>query len=299
MSTPTTPAKHPPANLKLAYTLGLLGVIAFGATLPITRIALEGYSPGFITFSRALIAALFGFALLRYMKKPLRHHEDFLIFIAGVLLIYAFPGFMSIAMQTVPASHGGVVLGFLPLTTALFARLLTDETPSPAFWLLSVLGCVIVATYTAIKSDDLGNSGISSGDSWLILAGLSASFGYVMFGKLSRNTQGWEIISRSVVLNLPLTFLGTWWFYDPAFADPQIRPLLALIYLGAFSMFLAFCAWNVALAIGGIARIGQMQLLQTFVTLAVAAVLLGEKLDIYTLGTAVAITSIIALTRKY
>ncbi len=283
---------------KFAYFLGFLGVLGFGATLPVTRLALVDFSPGFLTFARAVVAALIAVLALKMAGKRWQHANDWLIFIAGILLIFAFPGFMAIAMQTVPASHGGVVLGFLPLATAVFARLIAQERPSGPFWILSITGCVVVITFTALKTDDLGHSGISSGDLWLVAAGISASAGYVLFGKLSRHTAGWEIISRSLVLNIPLILAGTWWFYKPEFADAGHISIIALLYLGSVSMFLAFCAWNVAMAIGGIARIGQLQLLQTFVTLAVSALLLSEKIDMVTLATAAIVTAIIALSRK-
>lgn len=284
--------------LTWAYILGIFGVIAFGATLPVTRIALVDLTPGFITFGRAILASLIAIAALRLLGRGFSHPNQFAIFISGVLLIHAFPGFMAIAMQTVPASHGGVILGFLPLATAIVARLIADEKPSPKFWVLSVLGLVIVVDYIVFQQDEIGEKGISSGDLWLVLAGLSASIGYVIFGKLSRSTQGWEIIARALLLNLPFTLFGFWWFYQPSAWDASMPSIIALLYLGAFSMFLAFCAWNAALAIGGISRMAQLQLFQTFVTIAVASLLLGETLDWLTITAACAITIIIAWSRK-
>ncbi|MGI9353168.1 MAG: DMT family transporter [Rhizobiaceae bacterium] len=283
-------------KLLLAYILGVLGVTAFGATLPVTRLALIDFTPEFLTFARAIFASLLAIVTLLVFRKPLRHKNDFQIFLAGIFLIFTFPGFMAIAMKTVPAAHGGVVLGFLPLATAVISRMITDEKPSGKFWLLSLAGALIVVAFTITKSETETGSWI--GYAWLCAAGITAALGYVIFGKLSRETPGWEIISRSLVLNLPFSILGAIWFFDSSIYQPSQAGFLALLYLGSFSMFLAFCAWNVALAIGGIARIGQLQLLQVFVTIAVAALLLGEKLDSVTLVTALAITVIIAASRK-
>ena len=113
-----------------------------------------------------------------------------------------------------------------------------------------------------------------SGDLWLVLAGLCAAAGYVIFGKLSRDTPGWEIISRALVLNLPIILAGIFLLWEPRYWQASPSGIAAFAYLGAFSMYLGFCAWNVALAVGGIARISQLQLLQTFVTLFVSALLL-------------------------
>ncbi len=296
--TATKTEKPLTSSLTTAYLLGVFGVIAFGATLPVTRIALVDFTPGFITFGRAVFASIIAITALRLLGRGLRHPNQLAIFVSGVLLIHAFPGFMAIAMQTVPAAHGGVILGFLPLTTAIVARMIAGESPSPKFWLLSIIGLLIVISYIVFQHDEMGTAGISSGDLWLVLAGLSASIGYVIFGKLSRSTPGWEIIARALLLNLPITLLGFWWFYQPDVWLATAPSIIALLYLGAFSMFLAFCAWNTALAIGGISRIGQLQLFQTFVTIAISAFLLSEALDWLTITAASAITIIIAWSRK-
>lgn len=285
-------------NIIIAYILGVLAVIGFGGTLPVTKIALNDFSPEFITFARSLIAAILAIILLNSLHKKLYHPNNLEIFIAGLLLIFGFPGLMAFAMQTVPASHGGVVLGFLPLTTAIIARIITDEKPSISFWALSILGCLIVAFYTYLKADETGQSGISLGDFYLVLAGLCASAGYVIFGKLSRRTPGWEITSRSLILNLPLILMGFFWTYEPQYTSPSMSGIFALLYVSVISMFLAFFAWNAALAKGGIARIGQLQLLQTFATLILSALFLGEDLDSITIITAIVITAIIAISRK-
>ncbi len=286
------------SKLAIAYLLGILAIIGFGGTLPVTKIALADFSPMFITLARSLIAAGLATVLLLVFHKKLYHADNVQIFIAGLLLVFGFPGFMAFAIQTVPASHGGVVLGFLPLSTALIARLITDEKPSLLYWLLSLLGSLIVGAYVYLKTDLTGQTGISVGDLYLILAGLCASGGYVIFGKLSRTTAGWEITSRSLLLNLPFILIGFWWSYEPSFASPSLNGLLALGYLGTISMFLGFFAWNVALAWGGIARIGQLQLLQTFATIFLSAILLNEQIDAITIITAIIITVIIVASKK-
>ncbi len=292
------PYKNKQHKLLIAYVLGLLAVIGFGGTLPVTKIALADFSPEFVTFARSFFAAILAIMFLLIFRKKLYHEANLQIFIAGLLLVFGFPGFMAFAMQTVPASHGGVVLGFLPLTTAIIARMLTEEKPSLLFWCLSIIGCIIVACYIYFKSDEVGHSGISAGDIFLVIAGLCASVGYVIFGKLSRTTPGWEITSRSLVLNLPIIIIGFWWTYETEYSTPSLNGIMALAYVSAISMFLAFFAWNVALAWGGIARIGQLQLLQTFATLLISAILLNENLDAITIITAIAITVIIAASRK-
>lgn len=293
-----------PPRLAAAYALGIVGVVIFGATLPATRLALGDFSPWFITFARAAIAASCALAVLVLLRRPFRHPANPSLFAAGLLLIFGFPGFMALAMQYVPASFGGVVLGFLPLATAILAAAIDSERHGKAFWALSVAGGLVIAAYMAggdavvgqMAGADAGE--VALGNLFLLLSVLCAAAGYVISGRQARGIAGWEVICRALVLNAPLIAIGTVATWDPAFASASAIGLAAMAYLGFGSMFVGFFAWNKALALGGIGRIGQVQLLQTFVTIALSAWLLGEAITPLTLLAAVAITAIIALTRR-
>ncbi|WP_081963721.1 DMT family transporter [Hoeflea sp. BAL378] len=286
---PVRPA-HPLAGL----AIGFVGVVIFGATLPATHIALEGFSPAFITFGRAAIAALVAGATLLIMRKRFPRQHAASLFTAGVLLIYGFPGFSSVAMQTVPASHGGVVLGVLPLMTATFAALFGGERPGLAFWAWSVAGAALVMIFSLSGADI--EPGI--GDLWLACAALSASCGYVISGKLARTRPGWEVISWALVITAPLSLAGTAYSWESGVSDPGAAAFTALAYLSLGSMFAGFIFWNWGLAIGGIARVGQVQLLQSFVTLGVSALLLGETITPVMLGFAIAVGVVVWCGRK-
>ncbi len=198
----TSAKKHAPGSnpLWVAYLLGIFGVVAFGATLPATRIALDSFTPEYITFARAFIATVLAVLTLLVFRKPLITSNWKPVLLSGLFLIFTFPGFMAISMQSVPAAHGGVVLGFLPLATAVIARMIADETPSPGFWLLSIAGGVIVTAFILTKAKT-GFAGANwGGYLWLIVAGLTAALGYVIFGKLSRATPGWEVICHALIL---------------------------------------------------------------------------------------------------
>jgi len=292
-----TIAKQPQSNLTTAFMLGFLGVTVFAGTLPFTRLAILDFSPWFITFCRALIGAIPAAIWLMATGKKFNHPKNLEIFISGAILIFGFPGFMAIAMTTIPASHGGVVLGIAPLATAFISMLIAGERHSRWFWLLSIAGAVIVIAFSFIKSGT-GIGGLSSGYIWMLAAAIAASTGYVMAGKLSRLMSGTEVICRSLVLNLPLIAAGTFWLWQPQFATPSTTGIISMLYLGLFSMFIGFFAWNTALAMGGIGRIGQVQLLQIFMTLAISAVLLGEIVDIVTIATAVIVTAIVYFSRR-
>jgi drug/metabolite transporter (DMT)-like permease len=278
----------------LGLALGVLGVVIFGGTLPATHIALETFSPWSITFGRAALASIAAGILLAVMRRPFPVRDIPALLTAGVLLVFGFPVLSSIAMQTVPASHGGVVLGILPLATSIFAALIAGERPSPLFWLCGVAGAAVVIAFALRDSRMV----LTSGDVWLFLAGLSASFGYVVCGLVARRMAGWEVICWALVLTVPASFAGTALTFKAEYLAAQPAQMAALAYLSFGSMFIGFFAWNAGLALGGIARVGQVQLLQCFVTLAISALLLGETVTWQTVGFALAVVAIVALGRK-
>ncbi len=284
-------------DITKAFLLGALGIAIFSGTLPITRLAIADFSPWFITFCRALIGAIPALIWLLATGRKISHSKNLEIFVAGAILIFGFPGFMAIAMTTVPASHGGVVLGIAPLITALVSTLIAGEKHSLRFWLLSICGAIIVIAFALYKSGT-GFSGLSAGYLWMIAAAAAAATGYVMSGKLSREMSGTEVICRSLVLNLPLIAAGTFGLWEPAFAQSSMAGIISMAYLGLFSMFIGFFAWNTALAMGGIGRIGQVQLLQVFMTLAISAMMLGEQIDLLTIAAAVVVTAIVFIARR-
>jgi drug/metabolite transporter (DMT)-like permease len=281
-------------NIPLGYALGFLGVVIFGATLPATVLALQAFSPWFITFGRAALATVAAVICLAVMRRGLPRRDAASLLIAGVLLVYGFPGFMAVAMQTVSASHGGVVLGILPLATAVFASVFAGERPSPLFWVFALLGAALVIWFVTGGSE----FSVTPGIGWLFLAGLSASLGYVFSAKLSAKMPGWEVICWALILTAPVSIAGTLWFWEDQNAAAPPIPVLAFAYAGLGSMFLGFFAWNAGLAMGGIARVGQIQLLQVFVTVALSAWLLGETITMRTMLFACAVALTVWLGRK-
>lgn len=276
------------------YLLGLVGVMIFAATLPMTHLALNGFSPAFITFGRAIGAAILAGAALIALRRPIPRGNRRQLFAAGLLLAYGFPGFSSIAMQTVPASHGGIVLGILPLMTACFAALFGGEKPGPLFWAFGVAGAALVISFS-LSGVDI-SPGI--GDLWLGLAALSAACGYVISGKLSRSMPGWEVIAWALVLIAPVSLAGTVLSAGNGIHAPGPEELGAFSYLMLGSMFLGFIFWNRGLALGGIARVGQVQLFQSFFTLAFAAMLLDETITPVKIAYAFAVGFVVWMGRK-
>jgi drug/metabolite transporter (DMT)-like permease len=276
------------------YLLGLIGVLIFAATLPMTRVALGGFDPLMIACGRAAVASLIAAAALVLLRRRFPKGQAAWLLLAGLMLVFGFPGFSSLAMQTVPAAHGGVVLGILPLLTAAFAAWIGGERPGPVFWALSLCGAALVIAFTLLASDI--TPGI--GDLWLALAAICAACGYTVSGRLSRDLAGWEVIAWALVLTAPLSVTVTLLAAPSGMHDPTGREWAAFLYLALGSMFGGFIFWNAGLARGGIARVGQVQLLQTFATLAISALLLGERITPAMIGFACAVGAVVWAGRK-
>jgi len=192
---------------------------------------------------------------------------------------------MALAMVSVPAAHGGVVLGIVPLATAAAAALIAHERPSAGFWLASLAGAAIVVVFVLRQSEART---IAIGDLFLLGTVVAGAFGYTLSGRLSRNLPGWEVICWQVVLFLPLSALATYALWPQSLAGIAAPAWAGLIYVGFVSQFFAFFVFNAAMAIGGVARVGQLMLLQPFVIVALAAPVNGEPIQVAMLAYATA-----------
>ena len=279
----------------LGLLLGAVGVTIFGITLPATRIAVQSFDPVFVTAGRAFIAGLLSAATLMATRRrlPDRRHWRRLA-LGALLLVGGFPIFMSLALTTAEASHGGVVLAVLPLATAVAATAVAGERPSLGFWALALLGAGLVLAFVLRRTH--GEPTLA--DLLLLLAGASAALGYAASGGLSRVMPGWEVICWQLVLALPFTTLLVLWFIPGVNWQAPASAWAGFAYVSVFSMFLGFFAWNAGLGLGGVARVSQVQHLQTFVTLAASAILLGERVDAETIVFAAAVVAVVALSRR-
>src|SRR5689334_11627810 len=243
----------PTSREKLGLTLGFAGVLLFGGTLPATRLTVAALDPLFLSAARAAIAGVSGVLLLLVLRRALPPRALWPQFVAaGLCTIVGFPVFMALAMANVPASHGGVVLGILPLATAAAAALVAHERPSLGFWLASTAGAIIVLVFMTEQS---GASTIQLGDIYLLGTVVSGGFGYALSGRLSMNRPGWEVISWQVVFFLPLTMAGTLVLWPSTLPALTSSPWLGLAYVSFVSMFLAFFVFNAGMALAGVARV--------------------------------------------
>jgi drug/metabolite transporter (DMT)-like permease len=283
-------------NERLGIALGCAGVLLFGGTLPATRLAVTGFDPLFLTAARATIAGCAGLITLFLLRRPLPPQKLWReLFITGVCTIIGFPVLMALAMTSVPASHGGVVLGIMPLATAAAAALIQHERPSIGFWAASAAGAAIVLVFVL---QDGGNARFALGDLYLLGTVVCGAFGYTLSGRLSLRMPGWEVICWQVAGFLPFSALAAITLWPQSFASVGVGALAGLAYVSLVSQFFAFFVFNAAMALGGVARIGQLMLLQPFVIVALAAPVNGEPVRLTTFLYAAAVVATVIVGQR-
>jgi drug/metabolite transporter (DMT)-like permease len=261
----------------LGFLLGLLGVCVFAGTLPFTRLAVESLDPWFVTAGRAALSGLLaGATLLILRRRPPDRDTLKTLALVALCLVAGFPGFTALAMTTVNASHGGVVLGILPLATAVVSTIMSGERPGLGFWLAAVAGAALVVGF-ALRA---AGGSLAVGDLLLGGAVASSALGYTLSGRATqKGMAGWEVISWVLVISLPLTLPAALFLAPGDLSAVSGWSWTGFAYVTLMSQYLGFFAWNAGLALGGVTRVSQVQLVQTFVTLLIAAALNREHVD--------------------
>ena len=275
--------------------IGFVGISIFSLTLPFTQMAVNEMSPFFVAFARASIAGICALILLIFTKSKFPNKiqiRRLIIIVIGV--IYGFPIFTSIAMKTLPSSHSGIVLGILPLAMSLFAAIKYKEKPSSSFWMISIFGTFIVISYTFIDN----NGSLMIEDLWLLFAILFAAIGYSEGGTLAKEMGSIGVISWALVISLPINLFASYLFYEINYSSISFQAIISLAYVGLFSMFIGFFFWYKGIAIGGISRVGQVQLIQPFLTIVGAYFLTNEKITTLNILFAFMVLIVIIIGRK-
>ena len=293
----TSNLQNPTSEKSLSgWINGFIGVVIFSASLPATKVAVLEFDPVFLTLARASIAGVLALAMLGLLKArpPLRSQLLPLLIVASGVVV-GFPLLTALALQHVTSAHTIVFLGLLPLSTAAFAVLRGGERPRSAFWCFSVLGSAFVVGYALSQ----GLTAAPEGDILMLLAVLICGLGYAEGAKLSRTLGGWQVISWALVLSLPLMAPLAWLWAPSSFTGISAPAWSGLAYISVFSMLIGFVFWYRGLAQGGIAAVGQLQLLQPFFGLALAATLLHETVSMGMFGVTAAVIMCVIAARKF
>lgn len=255
---------------------GLLGVIIFSGSLPATRVAVLDMDPFFLTFLRASIAGVLAIMLIYgYREKRPQASQIMPLIIVSLGVILGFPLLTAMALQHVTSAHSIVFLGLLPLSTSIFGVLRGGERPRMVFWIFSVLGSLLVMGFAFAQSTAVS----PTGDLLMLAAVVACGLGYAEGAKLTRVLGGWQVISWSLILSLPFMLSASFITMPATFADIGLSAWIALGYVSLFSMLIGFIFWYKGLATGGIAAVGQLQLLQPFFGLGLSAILLHEAVS--------------------
>lgn len=283
----------------LAWLSGLIGVVIFSGSLPATRIAVMDFNPWFLTGIRAVIAGIVAMVLLKILKakRPSKRDCGNLVYVA-VGVVVGFPLFTALALQHISAAFSIVFIGLLPLCTAIFAVLRSNERPQLRFWLFSLFGSGLVVLY--ILLDISLNTQSFFGILYMLCAIILCGFGYAEGANLAKKIGGWQVICWALVISLPVMLIVTIYNYSSEILDKlTLSGLVAVLYISIFSMLIGFFFWYYGLSKGGIASVGQLQLLQPFMGLALAAVILHEPISANMLIITAGVICCVASAKKF
>lgn len=283
-------------RISSGWLSGFVGVVIFSGSLPATRLAVTGFDPLFLTLARASIAGLLGAALLLAFREARPSRNDlFSLVVVSLGVVVGFPLLTALALKHITSAHSIVFIGLLPLATAIFAVLRGGERPRPTFWLFSCLGSLLVASFAF----NLNGGGNFKGDLLMVAAVLVCGLGYAEGATLSRRLGGWQVISWALVISLPVMLPLALFFMPLTWTGIAVPAWLGLAYVSLFSMLIGFIFWYRGLALGGIAAVGQLQLLQPFFGLLLAATLLGEPVSLAMLAVTLGVVACVAGARKF
>ncbi|AEX99877.1 hypothetical protein GU3_00605 [Oceanimonas sp. GK1] len=279
----------------LGMAWGLLAVMLFSAGLPATRVSVEAGMSGLFTGAgRAALGALFAMTLLLLTRQRLPSFRQWArLGVVALGVVFGYPLLSSVALETVSATHSVLVTALLPLCTALFGAFLHHHRPRPGFWLYALAGTALVLFYAARQAE--GQWQLA--DLWLLLACVLCGLGYAEGARLAKELGSWQVICWALVLSLPL-LLPIVWASWPA-TEVALSGWLSMLYLSSVSMFIGFFFWYRGLALGGVPLVSQVQLLQPFGALWLAALLLGEPVSAQAIWICLAVVACVALGRRY
>lgn len=291
------PIKPETSALKLAnhaWANGFLGMLIFSASMPATRAAVAGFDPSFLSAARAAIAGTLAVVTLAALRTPWPAPHDWpRLGLVALGVVLGFPLLSALALTRITSAHSLIWLALLPLATALFGVVSANERPPARFWAFAVLGAACVVGFALWRTS--GSEAV--GDALMAGAVVAAGLGYAEGARLTRRLGGWQVISWALAVCLPFS-LALALALRPQLWPTQAGPWVGLVYVSLFSMWIGFIFWYRGLAQGGIAAVGQLQLLQPFFGLVLSALWLHETVSPMTFAVAVAVLACVVGARR-
>jgi len=293
------PVTQQAAVVRVGLAWALLGVVMFSFSVPLTKVAVGGFSPFFTATGRAVIAGSIAGLLLLLCRAPWPQRSSLRPLVFTMIgAVFGWPILIALALERTTAAHAAVIAAFMPLTTALFAVMRSKERVSRQFWWAASAGTLALVVFALSKGGAEGGDFLA--DLLIVGAVLSSSWCYVEGAAITRVMPGWQVISWVVVLALPVTVpasLILWWLTEGSY-DTSAAEWWSLVLLGVSSMYLGFFAWYRGLSLAGAAHGGQVQQLQALLTLLWSALLLGERVSVGTVLAAVAVISCVVWAQR-
>ena len=268
-----THATAPFSQATRGMMLGFVGVAAFSLTLPFTRYLVQFVDPFLVSWARSVLAGFVALVVLvlSSQRRPNRQELAGLV-LAIIGIVLGWPTLSSISMKYAPAAHGAVINGLLPIATATIGALLARQRLTLAFWAFALLGAGLVFAFMLWE----GAGSLQPGDAVMLCAVVMGGLGYASGAGVAKTLGGWQTICWALVLALPLTSiltLGAFWANPVSVASLPSTAWLAFAYLGLISQLAGFFAWYAGLAMGGVALVSQVQLLQMLMTVAASSLI--------------------------
>jgi len=284
-----------PERAGLGLGLGMLAIACFSVTLPVTRIGVTQIDPTVFGLGRSLLVLIPALLTLWWLRLPLPNRTQMKgLIIVALGVVIGFPWLSALAMESVSGAQAGIIVAVLPLFTAVAGAVLARQRPSLGFWLVGLLGSVLVLWFVWDES----RGGISQGDLILLLASMFCAVGYAAGGQLAKEIGSIAVICWALVLSAPISVLILVSMSPEQNVDVSWQVWASFIYVALVSQWLAFMFWYQGLALGGVVRVSQVQLLQPFLTLCVSAWLLNEVINSVMIWFALAVVATVAVGRK-
>jgi drug/metabolite transporter (DMT)-like permease len=277
------------------FIYGFLGVVIFSITLPATRVAVAELDATFVGLGRALVAAVLAALCLALTRQPIPTRRQLVrLGVVALGVVVGFPLLSAFALRQVPASHSAIINGLLPMATAVLAVIWDGDRPAPLFWGAALIGCLTVIGFVFIT----GEIGFVGGDLFMLGAVLIGAVGYVEGGRMAREIGSWQTICWALLVAAPFLVIPVGLTAAQTGLGASFNAWLGFAYVSVGSMFLGFFAWYRGLALGGIARVGQVQLIQALLTITWSSLLLGEAVTPLMIGAALVVIAMIAVIRR-
>jgi drug/metabolite transporter (DMT)-like permease len=276
--------------------LGAVAVVMFSGTVPAMRVAVASIDPMIAGVGRSVLGALFAVVYLVAVRAPWpTRAQAGGILVVGMGAAVGFGWFSAEALRTVSASHGSVVIGILPMLTAVFGAMRTGARPRLLFWIATAVGTAVVVVYAATTSR-AGSIGI--GDAYLFGALVCAAAAYAEGGRLARTMPGGHVIAWGLVAALPVSVPLTAVAMRSSQLEPDAASLVAFVYMAIFSVFVGMVLWYRAMGLAGVPRVSSIQLGQPLLSVVWSWLLVGEPLRPETIAAAILVLACVATAQK-